>query len=148
VLAVQEFSLYTRLALNSQRSSCLCLLNAGTKDLNHHCLALFNFYNHFDIIDSELVSESYVSCSFFPPFRILLYNPGWSPTHNKTFVLASHSGVTGMNPCQAHQLLFFFFLKIYLFYVYEYTVTVFRHTRRRHQIPLQMVVSHHVVAWN
>jgi hypothetical protein len=34
----------------------------------------------------------------------------------------------------------------YLFYVYQYTVTVFRHTRRGHQIPLQMVVSHHVVA--
>jgi hypothetical protein len=33
------------------------------------------------------------------------------------------------------------FLKIfiYLFYVYEYTVVVFRHTRRGHQISLQMV---------
>jgi len=30
--------------------------------------------------------------------------------------------------------------------MYEYNVTVFRHTRRGHQIPLQMVVSHHVVA--
>jgi hypothetical protein len=37
---------------------------------------------------------------------------------------------------------------IYLFYVYEYTVAVFRHTRRGHQIQLQMVVSHHVVAGN
>jgi hypothetical protein len=42
----------------------------------------------------------------------------------------------------------FFFLKIHLFYLYEYTVAFFRHTRRRHQIPLQMVVSHHVVAGN
>jgi hypothetical protein len=42
----------------------------------------------------------------------------------------------------------FFFLKIYLFHLYEYTVAVFRHTRRGHQIPLQMVVSHHVVAGN
>jgi len=40
----------------------------------------------------------------------------------------------------------FFFLKNYLFYLYEYTVVILRHTRRRHQIPLQMVVSHHVVA--
>jgi len=40
----------------------------------------------------------------------------------------------------------FCFFKIYLFYVYEYTVAVFRHTRRGHQIPLQMAVSHHVVA--
>ena len=41
------------------------------------------------------------------------------------------------------------FPTIYLFiYVYEYTVAVFRHTRRGHQIPLHMVVSHHVVAGN
>jgi hypothetical protein len=45
-------------------------------------------------------------------------------------------------------LKFFFFNFIYLLYVYEYTVAVFRHTRRGHQIPLQMVVSHHVVAGN
>jgi hypothetical protein len=38
--------------------------------------------------------------------------------------------------------------KIYLFNVYEYTVAVFRHTRREHQISLQMTVSHHVVAGN
>ena len=35
-----------------------------------------------------------------------------------------------------------------LFYVYEYSVAVFRHTRRAHQIPLQMVVSHYVGAGN
>jgi hypothetical protein len=34
-----------------------------------------------------------------------------------------------------------------LFYVCEYIVTVFRHIRR-HWIPLQMVVSHHVVTGN
>jgi hypothetical protein len=28
----------------------------------------------------------------------------------------------------------------------KYTVAVFTHTRRGHQIPLQTVVSHHVVA--
>jgi len=43
---------------------------------------------------------------------------------------------------------FYFFLRIYLFIIYKYTVAVFRHTRRGHQIPLQMVVSHHVVAGN
>jgi hypothetical protein len=44
---------------------------------------------------------------------------------------------------------FLFFLKnCLLFYVCEYTVVFFRHTRRGHQIPLQMVVSHHVVAGN
>jgi hypothetical protein len=39
----------------------------------------------------------------------------------------------------------FFF---YLFNVYEYTVSIFMHTRRGRQISLQMVVSHHVVAGN
>ena len=37
-----------------------------------------------------------------------------------------------------------FFLKIYLFNVCEYTGAVFRQAKRGHQIPLQMVVSHHV----
>jgi hypothetical protein len=39
-------------------------------------------------------------------------------------------------------LLFFFFL----FIICKYTVVVFRYTRRGHQISLQVVVSHHVVA--
>jgi hypothetical protein len=39
-------------------------------------------------------------------------------------------------------------LKVHLFNVYEYIVAVFRHTWRGHQIPFQMVVSHHVVAGN
>jgi hypothetical protein len=33
-------------------------------------------------------------------------------------------------------------------FVYEYTVTAFRRDRSGHWIPLQMVVSHHVVARN
>jgi hypothetical protein len=40
--------------------------------------------------------------------------------------------------------LLLFVLKIYLFTICEYTVAVFRHTRRGHLISLQMVVSHHV----
>jgi hypothetical protein len=40
------------------------------------------------------------------------------------------------------------FFKDLLFYVYEYTVVLFTHTRRRHRILLQMVVSHHVVVGN
>jgi hypothetical protein len=43
-------------------------------------------------------------------------------------------------------LFFFFFLD--LFIICKYTVAVFRHSRRGHQILLQMVVSHHVVAGN
>jgi hypothetical protein len=44
---------------------------------------------------------------------------------------------------------FNFFIDLFiLFYLHEYTVAVFSHTRRGHQIPLQIVVSHHVVAGN
>jgi hypothetical protein len=34
----------------------------------------------------------------------------------------------------------FLVLKMYLLYIYGYAVTVFRHTRREHQISIQMVV--------
>jgi hypothetical protein len=39
-----------------------------------------------------------------------------------------------------------FFFLIYLFIICKYTVADFRHSRRRYQISLWMVVSHHVVA--
>jgi hypothetical protein len=42
----------------------------------------------------------------------------------------------------------FFFLKIHLFYVYEYTVLSSDTPEREDQILLQVVVSHHVVAGN
>jgi hypothetical protein len=49
-----------------------------------------------------------------------------------------------------HSFFFFFlFLDLFIyFYECEDTVTVFRHTRRGHWVPLQMVVSHLVVAGN
>ena len=53
-----------------------------------------------------------------------------------------------LSPSFPPSFLFFFLQDFYLFYVCEYTVAVLRHTRREHQIPLQMVVSHHVVAGN
>jgi hypothetical protein len=55
-----------------------------------------------------------------------------------------------INPFLLKLLCFFnkYFLKILLFYVCEFTVALFRHTRRVNQIPLQMVVSHHVAAGN
>jgi hypothetical protein len=42
---------------------------------------------------------------------------------------------------------FFFFKDLFLFYVCEYpvTVAVFRHSRRGHHIPLQMIMSHGLV---
>jgi hypothetical protein len=42
--------------------------------------------------------------------------------------------------------IYFYFLKDLFIIICKYTIAVFRHTRRGHQISLQMVVSHHVVA--
>jgi hypothetical protein len=40
----------------------------------------------------------------------------------------------------------FIYVFIYLFIICKYTVAVLIYSRRGHQISLQMVVSHHVVA--
>jgi Na+-transporting methylmalonyl-CoA/oxaloacetate decarboxylase gamma subunit len=56
-------------------------------------------------------------------------------------VVSEHKGFLGIG-------FVFLFLKIYLFYLYEYIVAILRHTRRGHPIPVQMVVSHHVAAGN
>jgi hypothetical protein len=58
--------------------------------------------------------------------------------------------VTGSPPPPAkglkyHVLEHFIYLKD-LFIICKYTVAVFRHSKRGHQISLRMVVSHHVVA--
>jgi hypothetical protein len=54
-----------------------------------------------------------------------------------------------MDPGKYFVCLIDFLKKIYLtFYLYEYTVAVFRPTRRVHWISLQMVVSHCVVRRN
>ncbi|EDL82551.1 rCG28886 [Rattus norvegicus] len=51
--------------------------------------------------------------------------------------------------CKLLPVLFIYFLKkIYLFYICDYVVTVFRHTRRWQRIPIQTDLSHHVVAEN
>jgi hypothetical protein len=41
-------------------------------------------------------------------------------------------------------LYFLFFKELFIYY--KYTITVFRHIRRGHQISLQMVMSYHMVA--
>jgi hypothetical protein len=47
--------------------------------------------------------------------------------------------------CLLSFLLLLFFKDLFI-KIDKYTVAVFRHTRRGHQISLQVVVSHHVVA--
>jgi uncharacterized membrane protein YwaF len=66
-------------------------------------------------------------------------------------MLRSHGvAQAGLEPTLQHKLalsfsFFSFFFKD-LFIICKYIVAVFRDTKRGHQISLQMVVSHHVVA--
>jgi hypothetical protein len=62
------------------------------------------------------------------------------------FRVETSSGGGGAVPLLTISHLHFFFQIYYLFIICKYTVAVFRHLRREHQISLQMVVSHHVVA--
>jgi hypothetical protein len=52
----------------------------------------------------------------------------------------------GFKVSETHARPSLFLYLLYMYTLYECTVTVFRHTRRGHPISLQMVVSHHVVA--
>jgi hypothetical protein len=84
--------------------------------------------------------------------------PPFFATYNFTSKLTGHRYSTALGTdivtetLQVKTLLLCFLLlllpllKDCLFYVCPYAVTVFRHTRRGHRIPLQMVVSRHVVA--
>ena len=71
--AVLDLSVRTRLALNSRRSACLCLLGVGT---NHHqfhtLLSIFLaflkvFYNTFEVIIIELSQQRIQDPSGSPP---------------------------------------------------------------------------------
>ena len=44
-LAVLELTLQIRLALNSQRPICFCLLSVGIKGLGYHCLVNYSILN-------------------------------------------------------------------------------------------------------
>jgi hypothetical protein len=77
----------------------------------------------------------------FSPFYAYLSMSSLSSVSLKLCFLEKQTSVN------VFRSLLFCFLKIYLF-LYEHTVAVFRHTRRGHQIPLQMGLNHHVAAGN
>jgi hypothetical protein len=79
-------------------------------------------------------------CSFFQESLVSLHFPQ-SSYHMNHFCHLTVS-MTLLPQLSCHRVLLF--LYIYLFYVCEYTVALFRHTRRVYW----MVVSHHVVARN
>ena len=91
--------------------------------------------------------------SFF--FLLLLPSSFLLPSSSSFFLLPSSSSssfffllLLPSSSSSSSSSFFFFFRYIYLFHVCEYTIAVFRRTRRGHQFSLQMVVSHHVVAGN
>jgi hypothetical protein len=81
----------------------------------------------------------------WPPTQILTWLVGFLscsscvPSFSLESWQCSFSFFPVPSPCKSspsHWPLAFFFLKIYLFHVCEYTVAVFRHTRRGHWIPI------------
>jgi hypothetical protein len=81
-LAVVEFTMLTRLVLNSWRSTCLCLLSAGIKglcpyvQLNFLIVRLDSFFFSFR---SKLFSfHEFLSFLFFLLLLISSFNPWWS----------------------------------------------------------------------
>jgi hypothetical protein len=74
-----------------------------------------------------------------PPASMRVFPSPITPTHSCLPALTFSNTILIIN-------FFLIFKKIYLFIICKYTVGVFRHTRRGHQISLWVVVSHHVVA--
>jgi hypothetical protein len=71
----------------------------------------------------------------------------------KDYQSISHEILKELTHTHTHTYTLFFFgfknqkkKKIYLLFICKYIVAVFRCTRRGHQMSLQIVVSHHVVA--
>jgi hypothetical protein len=91
--------------------------------------------------------EKVSKISFSLIFFLLKIFRNWDQKDG-SLVNSASSSFTSSSSSSSSSSPFFFLRFIYLFYVYEYTVAVFRHIRRGHQIPLQMVVSHHVVTGN
>jgi hypothetical protein len=81
------------------------------------------------------------------------HRPGVSPALEYTCPPHLTESWNSGHNCRTARVFFwggglFVCLRSCLFYIYEYTVIIFRYTRRGHQIPLQIAVSHHVVAGN
>lgn len=84
----------------------------------HNCTIRVNWRKHMDMGSQKLVVAT-LSLVINKALKILAQRQDSRPQSSKIL----------------------FFLRIYLLYVYEYTVAICRHIRRGHWIPLQMAVS-------
>jgi len=87
-------------------------------------------------------------CMYFLCFSLAFFPPLFTCFVLFTFVSFCFSLFKKNMPVSL--FLFFLFLKkiYFIYYIYKYTVAVFRYTGRGHRISLQTVVNHHVVAGN
>jgi len=122
--------------------------------VSHHCQCHVGWHS----LQSPVPPLAYV-----PEFSIFCFAAGWIASHLALFLsLASECRINtnhsyrgqehvprhGGEKLRVEYLPWLMLFKEDLFYAYEYTVTVFRHTRRGHQIPLHLVMNHRVVAGN
>jgi hypothetical protein len=87
-----------------------------------------------------------VNCSQRPEEGVRTLRSNYRVNHFSQSVLGTEARSLNKQPVLLTIAPSFFLSQIY--FIYEYTVAVFRHTRRWRQITLQMVVSHHMVAGN
>jgi hypothetical protein len=134
-----------------------CARSAPFPPLFHGCpyqllTQLAYFISRFDFI---LFSEfGYFACLCL----CTTYMTGACKGHKRGSYCLDLEYIGGKSPCrfwesnsgpqEEQSMLFFFKKRFYLFHVCEYIIVILRHTRRGHQTPLQMVLSHHVVAGN
>jgi hypothetical protein len=123
-LCVLELTLYPRLVSNSE-VRFFCLSNTRIKGCAAATQHVDNFYN------LAIVGFLLSSCGFWG-----LYSD-YQAWQQVPFTF----GV--ISPALWMIIYLSIYLSIYLLYM-MYTVAVFRHIRKGHRIPLQMVVSHHV----
>jgi phage shock protein PspC (stress-responsive transcriptional regulator) len=100
-----------------------------------HSLQQYARYSEGDLPNSLYIFGWFSDYSCEGPGSYFKYDPTW------IHVLLAN--VVFFYPA-SYNVVFFFFKDLCI--TCKYTVAVFRHTRRGHQISLQMVVSHHVVA--
>jgi hypothetical protein len=88
-LAVLEFTSLAKLALNSQRSTCLCLPSAHIKDMSHHCPVLVNFYR----VRLGICNGSCGASQYIWHFQCQIYIVHLSTTKTKQNKTKIHDGI-------------------------------------------------------
>ena len=71
---------------------------------------------------------------------------GWHGPRTRLFLVTFPIPWSACSLSYPWVILIYFLKGLFVYFMYMSTITVLKHTRRGHLIPLQMLVNHHVVA--